>query len=964
MADKTTKVLEVIVDNNKAVASIAEYNQLIDDQKAKQKALAEEYKAGNRSQVDYQRALAKSKEEVKAYSRSVQELSKEIQNNIKDGQEQEGSLRGLRAQLSNLTKEYDALSRAERQGGAGQALVQQINSITNELKEAEEETQRFYRNVGNYPDVKPLEEQLGAIKKEMAQLKFEGKDNTEEFAALAEEAGRMKDALADTEAQINGLSSDTQGLDAAMQGLTTVMSGLSVMSMVFADGSEEGEKFASIIQKIQMVMMALTAIQTIYKNLQKESMLYQAAERVQMTANNALKKIQTALTVKQTAATGAQTVAQRILNAVMKANPVFLLISAFAALAAGVAAAAKAMSKSSDEMKELEDAISDAEKALDEHTKTYETYLAVLEKVGASQEKILYERIKTSTQLARDATEYAKLVIAAEDRLFGDLDRMSEAVDKQGAAAERMSEALSDATVLVKSWSAEWDKATERAGMTDTEILLDDINRKYREQLDLIYLLNRRGLLTIEEGAAAIEKVRADAAQAEADALKKEADAQAKAAQDAQKKRLDAAKKETELLRKVTDERLDLIKDENERAAAEEQERHRRAVEDLQNRLATETDLTPKQRAAINQLIELEEKKHLQTMAALDNAALEDELQRQADLIKLRLEAAEEGGQEEFELKLQQLQAERDLELSNLELTEEQKALIREKYAQEEESLREERSRQVQEKELEELRLLWQNKIDEAALQNQNTLALEVEARKAELDALHQMEGESNEEFRARELAAKKAYNDAQKALNDYEVEITQTKVEAIEGIIGGLTNIMNAFGEENKALAKASKVLALAEIAINTGKAIAAGVAQSQSVPFPANIAAVATTITTVLANIASAISTVKSAKFATGGLVRGAGTGTSDSIPAMLSNGESVMNARSTAMFSPLLSAMNQAGGGVSFNPAAGSREGFDFLAAAVESGMKHANISVAVDEISRVNSRVTTIKERSRI
>ena len=53
----------------------------------------------------------------------------------------------------------------------------------------------------------------------------------------------------------------------------------------------------------------------------------------------------------------------------------------------------------------------------------------------------------------------------------------------------------------------------------------------------------------------------------------------------------------------------------------------------------------------------------------------------------------------------------------------------------------------------------------------------------------------------------------------------------------------------------------------------------------------------------------------YAAGGYVSGPGTGTSDSIPARLSNGESVINARSTAMFGGLLSAINQMGGGKPF-------------------------------------------------
>jgi hypothetical protein len=49
--------------------------------------------------------------------------------------------------------------------------------------------------------------------------------------------------------------------------------------------------------------------------------------------------------------------------------------------------------------------------------------------------------------------------------------------------------------------------------------------------------------------------------------------------------------------------------------------------------------------------------------------------------------------------------------------------------------------------------------------------------------------------------------------------------------------------------------------------------------------------------------------------GKVRGPGSGTSDSIPARLSNGESVINAKSTSMFGGLLSAINVAGGGIPF-------------------------------------------------
>jgi hypothetical protein len=46
---------------------------------------------------------------------------------------------------------------------------------------------------------------------------------------------------------------------------------------------------------------------------------------------------------------------------------------------------------------------------------------------------------------------------------------------------------------------------------------------------------------------------------------------------------------------------------------------------------------------------------------------------------------------------------------------------------------------------------------------------------------------------------------------------------------------------------------------------------------------------------------------KLATGGFISGPGTGTSDSIAAMLSNGEFVVNAAATKRFAPLLEAIN---------------------------------------------------------
>lgn len=130
------------------------------------------------------------------------------------------------------------------------------------------------------------------------------------------------------------------------------------------------------------------------------------------------------------------------------------------------------------------------------------------------------------------------------------------------------------------------------------------------------------------------------------------------------------------------------------------------------------------------------------------------------------------------------------------------------------------------------------------------------------------------------------------------------------------------------------------------------------------AGVASAAAKLALIKAAFAAAKAAVKG--FSTGGYVSGAGSGTSDSIPARLSNGESVMTAKATSMFSPMLSAFNQLGGGVPIVVNGGqSQIGMDMLAAAVAKGyMMAPSPVVSVQEVNRVQKRVKTIESIARI
>ena len=201
------------------------------------------------------------------------------------------------------------------------------------------------------------------------------------------------------------------------------------------------------------------------------------------------------------------------------------------------------------------------------------------------------------------------------------------------------------------------------------------------------------------------------------------------------------------------------------------------------------------------------------------------------------------------------------------------------------------------------------------------------EERYNDIVAAGQLENETLEAYNARVLAAEKNKYDAQKAYMDADVKNRKAYLTSMRTLSNSIISLASAIGEENEAMVRLSEILTLAQIAIDTGRALSAGIASASALPFPANMAAIATTVATIIANIATAISTVKSANstieslnsddststYAEGGKVHGPGTGTSDSIQARLSNGEYVMTAKATNMFEPLLAAMNAIGAGV---------------------------------------------------
>jgi len=158
------------------------------------------------------------------------------------------------------------------------------------------------------------------------------------------------------------------------------------------------------------------------------------------------------------------------------------------------------------------------------------------------------------------------------------------------------------------------------------------------------------------------------------------------------------------------------------------------------------------------------------------------------------------------------------------------------------------------------------------------------------------------------------------------ERSMSVARLSLAEGMFGDLTSIVGTFAGQQSGAYKAMFAVQKAASIAQSLVSIQTGIAMAAANPFPLNLAAMAS----VAAATASIVGNIQSVglNLATGGYVRGPGTGTSDSIPANLSNGEFVVNAAATKRNRALLEAINSnervsvaGGGGAVVSTQAGS-------------------------------------------
>lgn len=930
MAETQERVLAIKIDFAKGIKALADYQQKIDEISSKEKELKKALKDGEISMQEYNEEIQAGKQAKREYAEAMRDIQKEMQNEVRQQKEQEGSLKSLRAQLSNLTAQYDSLSEAQRKGAEGTALRDQINEITERLKGAEEETQRFYRNVGNYQNSlaplfdnvsKKIEEQQKVVE-ELTATYGEGSKEVKAATQQLNALTLQQDALTKATASVNTTLGNFIGtLNPIAGNIATMATSVGNLSNMFTVA-----KTAVVAFSRQLLALLANPIVAILAGIAAVLMLISKGITSSEENTNRMKAILAPFTrALNFAVSILQQMAGVILTVVETGMKFYGWLGKMAERLPIVGGLIKQVNDANREAIELAKEQANIEKQERENM------------VSNAKDQLAVAELR---QKAKDKEKFT-----AQDRLkfIQEANKLEEQQSKRNVElAERKLKALQ----IEASW-ADNDAETNRK-LAEAEASVYNARKEYFQKT----------MKLKEQENTARNEIKAEA--------KAEADARIAAAKEAYERTKEIREKEITEVRKAQELLIGLISDSTEKQRATIEMQYNNQIEDLRKRLKEEENLSKKARQAINQQITLLEQ---QKQAELDKLAVEainKEADNRAKVIAARLEAVKKGTEEERNLRLQQLAEQRDAELRDTEMTEELRLAIIDKYKAKEAEVNANYDKAIRDKQAEDMRVRFETQIAEAYGNELEISRIRIEQKQAELDQMKQMQDESDEAFRLRQLNKANEIIEEEKNLAKAQIEIQKDKLQAMGQIANGLSSLFEAVGEDNKAAVALSKTLALAEIAINTGAAISK-MLSAESWKGILGIGTGLSGVATIISNMAAAIKLVNSAKFSTGGYVTGPGSGTSDSIPARLSNGESVLTARATEMFSPLLSTLNMAGGGVPINVSQSSNQiiGEEMLARAVAKGvMSMPAPVVSVQEIDRVRTRVEVLDNISKL
>ena len=1040
VSEDKQQILDIKVKYEDAIYGIIRYKEKIDQLKASIKDLQQQEKDKTITTNEMKVQTEAINATIKEYRYNVRTLQKEIQNNVRTENEQEGSLKQLRAQLSNATKAYDEMSRAERDSSKGQEMQEHIQDLIEELKEAEEATGRFQRSVGSYYDsmMKAADDLqntevfgfdvvddtgIGKVMEmgksvEDLRVKFGALKNTTlslltnpYFLAMAGVAGvgmafkwwydynkGLMEATRLTQ-QFTGLTGDemksvrnevlavsnTFGLEftETMQSANTmskafgisVSESLKIMQDGLVSGANANGEFLDTIKEYPRYFKeaGLNAEEMVAISTQatKEGIFSDKGVDTIKEGNLRLREMTTATAaaldgigisskqVQKDLQDGSKTtfqVMQEVANKLKELPQSSAAVgSAIADIFGGPGEDAglayiemlgdieldmdKVKAKSGDLAKAQEDELNatkelqDAMASLFDYTGGgFETMKAQLSTIAKKSLTAVIKGVVKAINYFIDWYNESLLLRGAINalgtsyRLMWNAIRLVcnlaiDAFKRMGFAAKGMLDILEgivtfDLSKAQKGFKEMFDISgtikeawhdIKNAGIEIGNSFVDGFENTVNGRLEHIKLDSVNGVATSSEPVSGNKgttpAAKGSTAKTKAQRVKEKAEAKAEAER--------RKKQEKEL-----QEAIALIQYQYNEKVMDAKKRYLAGMYDNERDYSNDLEQLEKDMVA----------RSIDAYVAAGQIGAEKAQEMQAKLLDIMIKA-----KEDLKNQAKEIVDELNKEFEETEKARKAADIMNGGTGEEDDSAK-----------LERYKAFLQSKMDAY----KDYAAVQEQLQKDLSDAEVKEQEEANKKKAALQEEQLKMMSDMIQTMGDGLSEFFESEDKSLHSFLKSmLTSILDAI-----------------EIAVNAyfAQILAKEIASKSW----GGVASAAALMALIKAAFAGAKALVKG--FSTGGYVQGAGTGTSDSIPARLSNGESVMTAKATSMFSPILSAFNQLGGGVPIVVNnGGSNIGMDMLAAAVARGYQMApQPVVSVEEINRTQRRVKTIENIGRI
>lgn len=325
MATEKEIIINIEVDNRKAIPQIVEMTKELDTLKKERKDLKDQMKdEANQTEENYQK-LVTLDTQIRETSKGIKELTSAVDANIKQQDAQEGSLVQMRAHLKELVYEYDNMSAAVRDSDFGASKAQEIADLRQNLKDLEGNIGDFRRNVGDYRNAindalngnASLKSAFGELRNELTKITFqqrqqvdaikaqkaaldelartvgtdsqaykeseaelqrmqdEYKETTQTIQDMTKAGSDMKDAINDVNRSLSEGATDNSTLVAIGQGVQVAADSYAALKAGMTALGIESEDLMNVFAKLQIIQQGLNSVTRIFNALQKESLLRQ-----------------------------------------------------------------------------------------------------------------------------------------------------------------------------------------------------------------------------------------------------------------------------------------------------------------------------------------------------------------------------------------------------------------------------------------------------------------------------------------------------------------------------------------------------------------------------------------------------------------------------------------------------------------------------------------------------------------